>query len=382
MAPDSGTSRHGIRAFSRVTPRLVVSAAVALLVAGGGLALSAALGSAPSSVTIVRADANGATVHVGVGDRLELILSSDYWHVHGSSSAAVLTQDGSARYLPRPGSCPPLTGSLSALSWRTGSRRRAWPRRDPARPADLGGRAASAGRGLVRHPLPGSALARLAAGGIEYSNAQTPAPSDSFPGMVGQVTGGDPASPASTTTIPGTMTCFPPGRRTAPDRRREARSPTPKATTSTRVPSSRAAAGARAQLREQRDRRDGRRDQGAGAGRPDRDHRLGQARAVTDRPQRPCPGSRWPDHRRHQRGLDGRASGCQRSRCVRHRRRRDAVVAQRPVAGRGRLRQELPGHALGVRQRCQWQSRLRASVWPEDRLRGGRVRRLLRRPGR
>ena len=110
MAPDSGTSRHGIRAFSRVTPRLVVSAAVALLVAGGGLALSAALGSAPSSVTIVRADANGATVHVGVGDRLELILSSDYWHVHGSSSAAVLTQDGSARYLPRPGSCPDIPG--------------------------------------------------------------------------------------------------------------------------------------------------------------------------------------------------------------------------------------------------------------------------------
>src|SRR5438128_2031159 len=39
---------------------------------------------------------------------------------------------------------------------------------------------------------PGSALAFLFHRGLEYSNAQTPFPSDSFPGMVGQVTGGDP----------------------------------------------------------------------------------------------------------------------------------------------------------------------------------------------
>jgi hypothetical protein len=39
---------------------------------------------------------------------------------------------------------------------------------------------------------PGSELAKLVGGGAEYSNAQTPIPSDSFPGMVGQVTGGNP----------------------------------------------------------------------------------------------------------------------------------------------------------------------------------------------
>ena len=39
---------------------------------------------------------------------------------------------------------------------------------------------------------PTSALARLARHGIDYSRAFTPFPSDSFPGMVGQVTGGDP----------------------------------------------------------------------------------------------------------------------------------------------------------------------------------------------
>jgi hypothetical protein len=39
---------------------------------------------------------------------------------------------------------------------------------------------------------PHSALARLDSRGIEYSRARTPFPSDSFPGLVGQVTGGDP----------------------------------------------------------------------------------------------------------------------------------------------------------------------------------------------
>jgi len=43
-----------------------------------------------------------------------------------------------------------------------------------------------------RHPS--SALAGLVRGGVEYTHAQTPVPSDSFPGMVGQVTGGNPSS--------------------------------------------------------------------------------------------------------------------------------------------------------------------------------------------
>jgi Type I phosphodiesterase / nucleotide pyrophosphatase len=37
-----------------------------------------------------------------------------------------------------------------------------------------------------------SVLAALDHQGVEYGNAETPFPSDSFPGMVGQVTGGDP----------------------------------------------------------------------------------------------------------------------------------------------------------------------------------------------
>ena len=41
---------------------------------------------------------------------------------------------------------------------------------------------------------PKSTLAQLVAQGVDYSNASTPFPSDSFPGMVGQVTGGNPSS--------------------------------------------------------------------------------------------------------------------------------------------------------------------------------------------
>ncbi|MBV9592787.1 MAG: alkaline phosphatase family protein [Actinobacteria bacterium] len=41
---------------------------------------------------------------------------------------------------------------------------------------------------------PDSELARLTDGGAEYSHALTPVPSDSFPGMVGQVTGGNPGT--------------------------------------------------------------------------------------------------------------------------------------------------------------------------------------------
>src|SRR5215813_4801503 len=43
----------------------------------------------------------------------------------------------------------------------------------------------------VKH-FPGSTLASLVRRGVEYSDAMTPVPSDSFPGLAGQATGGDP----------------------------------------------------------------------------------------------------------------------------------------------------------------------------------------------
>jgi hypothetical protein len=41
---------------------------------------------------------------------------------------------------------------------------------------------------------PDSTLAGLAARGVDFSDASTPFPSDSFPGMIAQVTGGNPSS--------------------------------------------------------------------------------------------------------------------------------------------------------------------------------------------
>jgi hypothetical protein len=45
----------------------------------------------------------------------------------------------------------------------------------------------------VQH-RPSSTLAKLVAAGVEFTHAQTPVPSDSFPGLIAQVTGGNPSS--------------------------------------------------------------------------------------------------------------------------------------------------------------------------------------------
>jgi type I phosphodiesterase/nucleotide pyrophosphatase len=45
---------------------------------------------------------------------------------------------------------------------------------------------------VAQHP--DSALAGLARGGVDFANARTPVPSDSFPGLIAQVTGGNPSS--------------------------------------------------------------------------------------------------------------------------------------------------------------------------------------------
>ena len=58
---------------------------------------------------------------------------------------------------------------------------------------------------------PGSTLATLTAQGINYSNASTPFPSDSFPGMVGQVTGGNPSSTGIYYDDTWNHNVFPPG---------------------------------------------------------------------------------------------------------------------------------------------------------------------------
>lgn len=125
MLPESICPRRRGHAGSPALRRLMAGAAVALLLAGCGTAVSAAGSPGPrargtaasvnpngpsGAATIARDDANGKTVHVGVGDRLDLILSSDYWSVRGSSAPAVLRQDGPTSRLPRPSTCPAIPG--------------------------------------------------------------------------------------------------------------------------------------------------------------------------------------------------------------------------------------------------------------------------------
>ena len=84
----------------------------------------------------------------------------------GSASAATVRSDAAGHQPRQRGS-----GTCCCCRW-TGCTSRIWPGTS----------------GSIRPP----SLASLVGHGIEYSGALTPIPSDSSPGMVAQVTGGDP----------------------------------------------------------------------------------------------------------------------------------------------------------------------------------------------
>jgi hypothetical protein len=81
-----------------------------LTLAGCGATASHGPGGGGPMVIVVRDDANGKAVSARAGDRIELILSSSYWQVTGSSAPSVLRQDGAPVLLSRPGSCPAIPG--------------------------------------------------------------------------------------------------------------------------------------------------------------------------------------------------------------------------------------------------------------------------------
>ena len=66
-------------------------------------------------MTVIRDNANGTTVPVAVGGGVELVLSSSYWDVAGSSAPRVLRQDGPATPMPRPSSCPANIPGLGCI---------------------------------------------------------------------------------------------------------------------------------------------------------------------------------------------------------------------------------------------------------------------------
>ena len=98
--------------------RSLAGTAVALLMAGCASGVPSAGGqhspsggpATPTALTVSSDHANGRTFRVTVGERLNLILTSTYWQLRGSSAPAVLRQDGGATPLPRPSSCPKIPG--------------------------------------------------------------------------------------------------------------------------------------------------------------------------------------------------------------------------------------------------------------------------------
>ena len=95
-----------------MTVAVAVSAVSTMTAAGCGTAASRAGGPADRdpTVVVVRDSANGKAVSARAGNRIELILSSSYWHVTGSSAPSVLRQDGPPVLLSRPKSCPDIPG--------------------------------------------------------------------------------------------------------------------------------------------------------------------------------------------------------------------------------------------------------------------------------
>lgn len=75
---------------------------------------------APQVSLVLDERANHTDPRVHVGARVELLLHSDYWMVHGSSQPAVLRQDGPTVALPGPtcvpgGGCKPVMALFTAL---------------------------------------------------------------------------------------------------------------------------------------------------------------------------------------------------------------------------------------------------------------------------
>ncbi len=104
-----------LRPLAAASVLLMAGCATTVTVNGGPLEASETgasvhAGGSAAEVIFVRDNANGKTVHVPAGDRVELILSSTYWMVHRGTALRVLRQDGPTRLLPRPKSCPKIPG--------------------------------------------------------------------------------------------------------------------------------------------------------------------------------------------------------------------------------------------------------------------------------
>jgi hypothetical protein len=109
-----------IHGFAGARRRFAIAAAAVAAVTAAGCGSAPAAPPAPHGrggppVIVIRDNANGTMVPVAAGDQVELILSSSYWNVAGSSAPRVLRQDGPATPMPRPSSCPANIPGLGCI---------------------------------------------------------------------------------------------------------------------------------------------------------------------------------------------------------------------------------------------------------------------------
>ena len=95
---------------SIVRPVLLVAVAASALLAGCGAVHPLPGGPQPPRLITERDHSNGKTIHIGVGDKLALILGSSYWNFAGSSAPSVLRQEGNSTLVPTSRRCPPGVG--------------------------------------------------------------------------------------------------------------------------------------------------------------------------------------------------------------------------------------------------------------------------------
>lgn len=90
----------------RPDPRVLAGLMVAATVLAAGCSTASGAGGRHQPVVLVERDgSNGKTVHVQAGDKITLILASDYWTIRGSSAPGVLRQDGATKILAPPHPC-------------------------------------------------------------------------------------------------------------------------------------------------------------------------------------------------------------------------------------------------------------------------------------
>jgi len=91
--------------------RAATAAIAAALVAACGAVPSGGVGSGTPPTTVVARDAdNGKTLHLRVGDHLEVRLNSTYWTFADTSRSSVVRQTAPATISPQPSGCVPGGG--------------------------------------------------------------------------------------------------------------------------------------------------------------------------------------------------------------------------------------------------------------------------------